>query len=353
MKKTALLFLTLFSLHFAYGQQVRNEILLPEIDGYELLKCDFHLHTVFSDGTVWPVFRVGEAWMEGLDVIAITDHLEYTPKKDYIPVNHNAPYEIAEKAAANVGILLIKGTEITKSMPPGHFNALFVKDAAKISNQDYKTALREAKNQGAYVLWNHPGWKAQTPNGPQWLPEHQELFDEKLFQGVEVANHNEWYPEVLDWAKDKNLTVFSNSDAHDPIATFLQIENMRRRPITLVISKSRSQEDIREALDARRTIGWFGDLLLGNANWLEVVAKGSLTARLITKGEKNYALQLTNVTDLTFELEFPAKSGSTAKLPPLSSVMVQMTGSPNQLEVTIKNFLAESKSPLKITLPVK
>ena len=29
---------------------VRTEISIPDFDGYETLKCDFHIHTVFSDG---------------------------------------------------------------------------------------------------------------------------------------------------------------------------------------------------------------------------------------------------------------------------------------------------------------
>ena len=48
------------------------------------LKCDFHIHTVFSDGKVWPDIRVAEAWQEGLDAIAITDHIEYRPNKEIL-----------------------------------------------------------------------------------------------------------------------------------------------------------------------------------------------------------------------------------------------------------------------------
>ena len=59
--------------------QNRREINVPDILGYKTLKCDFHVHTVFSDGDVWPTVRIQEAWMDGLDVIAITDHIEYRP----------------------------------------------------------------------------------------------------------------------------------------------------------------------------------------------------------------------------------------------------------------------------------
>ena len=49
----------------------RKEIHIPDIMGYKTLKCDFHMHTIFSDGVVWPEVRVQEAWEEGLDAIRI------------------------------------------------------------------------------------------------------------------------------------------------------------------------------------------------------------------------------------------------------------------------------------------
>ncbi len=64
--------------------KARRELRLPEIDGYQLLKCDFHVHTIFSDGIVWPTLRVQEAWEEGLDAIAITDHIEGQPARQHV-----------------------------------------------------------------------------------------------------------------------------------------------------------------------------------------------------------------------------------------------------------------------------
>lgn len=43
------------------------------------VSTDLHIHTVFSDGNVWPTLRVEEARREGLDLIAMTEHLEYQP----------------------------------------------------------------------------------------------------------------------------------------------------------------------------------------------------------------------------------------------------------------------------------
>ena len=47
--------------------------------GSHWVSTDLHIHTVFSDGAVWPSIRVEEARKEGLDLIAMTEHLEYQP----------------------------------------------------------------------------------------------------------------------------------------------------------------------------------------------------------------------------------------------------------------------------------
>jgi hypothetical protein len=43
--------------------------------------------------------RVEEAWRDGLDVIATTDHLEYLPHKLDVSTNYDRSYEIARAAA--------------------------------------------------------------------------------------------------------------------------------------------------------------------------------------------------------------------------------------------------------------
>ncbi len=79
--------------------QVRTEIALPAMPPYTIVRCDFHTHTVFSDGNVWPTVRVQEAWLQELDAIAITDHVEYTPHKDDVKVDLNRSYELAKDYA--------------------------------------------------------------------------------------------------------------------------------------------------------------------------------------------------------------------------------------------------------------
>ena len=89
-----------------YGFGQRKIVNLPDLPGYVTLKCDFHMHTVFSDGNAWPTVKVGEAYRDGLDAIAITDHIEYTPKKDFIPIDHNAAWKISETTARDFNIIL-------------------------------------------------------------------------------------------------------------------------------------------------------------------------------------------------------------------------------------------------------
>ncbi len=105
-RRLALVIFFLAISYFAISQiRVRDEIVFPDLPGYVTLKCDFHIHTVFSDGNVWPTIRPEEAWREGLDVISITDHIEYQSHKDDLPTNHNRSYEIALPKSEELGLL--------------------------------------------------------------------------------------------------------------------------------------------------------------------------------------------------------------------------------------------------------
>ena len=147
----------------SYGSQSRAALVFPKVMGYEVVTCDFHMHTMFSDGLVWPSIRVSEAWTEGLDAIAITDHIEYRPYRKYTVNDHNTSYLIAKEAADAVGFMAIKGTEITRTQKTiGHFNALFIQDANPIDTSDAKASIMEAKKQGAFIIWNHPGWAVDS-----------------------------------------------------------------------------------------------------------------------------------------------------------------------------------------------
>jgi hypothetical protein len=59
MRRHWILLILVFAGAIAAAQTpVRQALPVPDVPGFKILKTDFHLHTVFSDGNVWP----GPAW---------------------------------------------------------------------------------------------------------------------------------------------------------------------------------------------------------------------------------------------------------------------------------------------------
>ena len=81
MKRFLLTLVAVAAVLSASAQLTPNKIVVPDIKGYQTLTGDFHIHTVFSDATVWPTTRVQEAIWEGLDVIAISEHIDTRHQK--------------------------------------------------------------------------------------------------------------------------------------------------------------------------------------------------------------------------------------------------------------------------------
>lgn len=74
--------------------------------------------------------------------IALTEHLEYRPHRQDIIASHNRSYEIAEKTARNNQVILIRGSEITRPMAPGHFNAIFLSDCDALEQKEYMDSFK-------------------------------------------------------------------------------------------------------------------------------------------------------------------------------------------------------------------
>ncbi len=258
-----------------------REIEFPGVPGYLTLKCDFHTHTVFSDGNVWPSIRVQEAIRDGLDAIAVTDHLEYQPHEDDIPhPDRNRSFEIAAESAGKQPLIVLRGAEITRDMPPGHSNAVFLNDVNPLLKDNAVEAFREANRQGAFTFWNHPHWTSQRVDGVATLTDlHRQLIGEGLLQGIEVVNDTTYSDEALRIALDNNLTILGNSDIHGLIDWDYDVANGGHRPTTLVFATERSAAGIKEALQARRTVAWFNNLLVGRKEHVLPLIESSLAVR--------------------------------------------------------------------------
>ena len=318
--KVLIIVLTLFTVLPAFAQVKKNSLKLPAIEGYELLKCDFHMHTVFSDGMVWPTTRVLEAYQEGLDAIALTEHIEYTPKsEDFTTKNRLRSYEIAEKSAKENGIILIKATEITRKTAPGHFNVLFVKDAnifESFVNKDdprdgsnIAETLAEAQKQEAFVFWNHP-WFQHPENRSEWQKIHEELYRKKLINGIEVVNGDRYDSLVFKWCLEKNLTVMSNSDIHTPMVLFPG----QYRAMTLVLSKEKSESGIKDALVNRRTIAYMEGNLYGEEKWVKKLVENSMIVKARQVNDKNAVLDIENISGIPYKMEIKDASGINFRL---------------------------------------
>jgi len=278
----------------------------PNIPGYQTLKCDFHEHTVFSDGEVWPSIRVKEALKDNLDVISLTEHLEYQPHMADIPhKDRNRSYQIAVKEAKNHNLIIVRGSEITRTMPPGHSNAVFIEDANKLIIADYKEAFKEANRQNAFVFWNHPYETMKNDNISILNDTNKQLIDSHYIHGIEIVNTHTYSIEALQIAYDKNLTLMGTSDVHGLIDWDYKNGPRGHRPITLVFSKDRKQESIKTALFDHRTVVHFDNTLIGRDSLLIPLINECLVIKKAFYEPKSLVLsvELENISSCNFILQ--------------------------------------------------
>lgn len=277
----------------------------PTETGMKVLSFDSHVHTAFSDGSVWPDVRVAEAEHEGLDGFAVTDHIDTQFHGTDLPnPDRNRAYRIASDFAARYfpQVLVINGVEIAFGPPAGlgnyaHFNAIFIADANALRHREWRAiypvegaplesaveAVAEAKDQDAFVIWNHPALE-----GPFRLFDvHRELLARGLIDGVEVARGHFYSEEAFRFALDNDLAIFGASDIHAPagvrynLPTAADIPPGRQRTVTLVLTRERTQAALVEAMRAHRTIALVDGQLLGRERELRPVLEAALRIEVV------------------------------------------------------------------------
>jgi len=339
----------------ALGADPRHEIHFPNLPGTQTLVCDFHMHTVFSDGQVWPTTRVDEAWRQGLDAISISDHIEYQPHRDDIPTKHNRPYDLALGHAHVHNLLLIKGTEITRDTPPGHFNAIFLKNVDPLDTPEFLDVIEEANKQGAFVFWNHQGWKGEEAG--RWLPVHTTMFENKWLHGMEVCNGSTYYPSAHKWCLEKNLTMLGNSDIHVPDRREKSTSE-NHRTLTLVFVKEQTIDGVKEALQEGRTAVWFDDQIIGRQEILEPLFAASVRIEPPhVRTDRRIWFQIHNTCDADIHLERTGKLGpASLELPARTTILVKIDvkdpKSPLELPYRATNFLIAPEKGLPVVLKV-
>ena len=342
-----------------YSRGARTEIVLPQVNGYNIYKADLHTHSAFSDGSVLPEYRVKEAWVDGLDVMAVTEHIEYRrqePKmleylQDYakkgeeidnwdiinkpadkkgIRVDLNYAVTLSQKAAEQYGLLIIPGTEITRNPQQiGHYNALFTTDNNAIYDADPLQSFRNAKAQGALIQHNHPGWQRKSIDMPEF---EVKAYAEGLIDGIEIMNGSDFYPGAIDRAKELGLFMSANTDIHG--TTAMDYANVEvGRNMTLIFAKEKTLEAMREALEARRTLAYAFGNVAGDEQLLKDFFLACVKFEPVMKDYKNRQIfTITNTSSIPFA--FRIGGGNVVWLDPFSTISAKT----NNIKITVENM---------------
>lgn len=362
-------------LRHSYGEEnARKEIILPQVNGYNVYKADLHTHSLFSDGKVLVDYRVKEAWLDGLDIMAVTEHIEHRPHEatmveylerytdekykkaknhrgigykpldeDGIMVDLNYSVRLAQKLAKSYDLTIIPGTEITRSGDKiGHFNALFTTDNNELFDLNPVQAIRKAKAQGAIVMHNHPGWSRTNVD---YTKAEKQAYDEGLIDGVEVMNTREFYPKIIDRVRERGLFISANSDIHGTTANEYKLHGYLR-PMTFILAKDKSLESIREALLQRRTIAIAFNNLCGEKQLLEDFFRASVSVVRVP-GSSNIFF-LTNPTSIPYYIQLPGSNP--LLLDAFSTLKISFGKNAKKLELTVKNMWIGENEHLVVNL---
>ena len=353
----------------------RAEFILPEVNGYNVYKADLHTHSVYSDGDCTPEFRVREAWYDGLDVLAITEHVEYRSHegkmlnflKGYVPkgteaINNNIirrsadergiqsdlnlPVKLARETARKYGLTIIPGAEITREpIAYGHYNALFTTDNNSLYATDALQSLRNAKAQGALVMHNHPGWRRKSLEHPEF---EVKAYGEGLIDGIEIMNGAEFYPKAIARAHARKLFVSANTDIHDATAETYRLQGHSRN-MTLIFARNNSLEALREALEARRTLAYSFGTIAGDEQLLKDLFTASVRIKVLHTDPSNgrRTVSLTNGSSVEYVLRFPGQNPVVLK--PFSTLMTTV-GRDKPLDVTVENMWYSEKDHPRIEI---
>lgn len=364
--------------HAERREPCRKEIILPQVNGYNVYKADLHTHTVFSDGSVLPKVRVAEAWQDGLDIMAVTEHIEYRPSentfvdylekyrdkkydkalntriinqassKDGIMVDLNRGVKETIKAAERYGLTIIPGSEITRDgKTVGHFNALFTTDNNTIYDPDPVQAIRNAKAQGALVMHNHPGW---TRANIDFTETEKIAYSEGLVDGVEVMNGNEFYPGIVDRVKEYGQFIAANTDIHMTTANDYRLTGVDR-PMTLIFAKDKSLDSIKEALESDRTLSYGYNTLCGDEQLLKDFFMAGIKVNVIYKGGKDMEVALTNMTSVPYTICL--KGHNQSRISPFCTINMRVGKDTEVLKLSVLNmFCSKDRHPV-VELPLK
>ncbi len=350
-------------------------VVAPKVEGqpperYEVLRGDFHIHTIRSDGKLTPEERVLESWEFGFDVIAITDHRNF--------VAHDEAQPVADR----LGMILIRGME-TGLHRMEHMVALgFASDYTPRDEHSWDTELDGPRvhyreqwpkliDAGALMFLAHPHvgtdpegqWMAETgkPLETPWQHALREPIkwglDQQLLHGIEIRNHlvragwgvvrdrgTMWYPMALDWAVEHGLTVFANSDVHGWRKDSGAPDE--DESATLVLVRERTPEGVMEALRAGRTVGHFAGMLAAPQAAAQMLVEGLTRVTYRCGGDGPTLVRIENRGPVPLTARLVSHELQPVEIGAYQSVLLELEATPDELQIEWVNVLVRSDASL-------
>ncbi len=203
---------------------------LPGAAGLTWWACDFHAHTLHSDGALSVAQLAARAAGQGLDALAITDH------------NTVSGHRLLPDAAQRYGLTLIPGQEMTTDR--GHANAFGAMPFVDFRRHPDQWAA-DVRAHGGLLSVNHPvafdcSW--------QWTMHDR--------PGLVEAMHSSWSyaptdTSIWSWLAARGadgLGVVGGSDFHTP-GEGIEVGS----PTTWVAAPDPSSDSLLDAVAAGRT----------------------------------------------------------------------------------------------------
>jgi len=274
----------------------------PAVGPYLVLRGDFHMHTVHSDGKLTTRERVEESKRLGYDVIAITDHGKVEA------------YRPAKMVGDRIGVLVIRGHE-TGMAGKEHYVVLGVddtyvpKDSHRWSETRgdktvfYQDEMKNVAAHGGIIIWAHPHVGLREPTiwgAKEGIIKGLELKNDVVGDGwnTEKSHGTSWYPFAFEWAMKYNLAVLACTDAHG--------SRVPNPAVTLVFATERSRQGVIDAIAARRTVAMFDGMLWGRkellAALMDSMVKGTLADGKLTLANLGPVALLGEIEGKAFEL---------------------------------------------------
>lgn len=302
MARLLLFALLVLSLSCLCAAQQPQRFDFPSVGPYVVLRADFHMHTIHSDGKLTSRERVEESKRRGYDVIAITDHGKVEA------------YRPAKMVGDQIGVLVIRGHE-TGMAGKEHYVVIGVddtyvpKDSHRWSENRgdktvfYQDEMKNVAAHGGIIIWAHPHVGLREPTiwgARQGIIKGLELKNDVVGDGwnTEKSHGTSWYPFAFDWAMQYDLAVLACTDAHG--------SRLDNPATTLVFATERTRQGVIDAIAARRTVAMFDGMLWGRKEMLSALmdsmVKGKFTDGKLSLANLGPIALSAEIGDRTFEI---------------------------------------------------